>query len=474
MEATPPAGLASDEEQALAEPPSLATAPDKKQVSNRDSAANHGRYGEKDYSGCAQNFVKHESLQAGDCCPDCAALDSPANLYSFPSGHLIRLTGRPLIDGTVHTIEKLRCQGCQKIFTAKVPEEIASAPKYDVSCGSNLALARYGFGVPFYRVQTWQQHLHIPMADATQWDIVNKLAVTVNPIYRHMISMASEGRGFYFDDTPNKVRFNHAKLSGRKGIYTTAIASETNGHSVILFFTGDQYGSENLLDVLRHRESDEPFFTMSDASSNNLPRGANPDLLARWVLCFCLVHGRRKFFDIFGDFEEACDFVLTQISRIYANEKFCQSQGFDPQARLAYHQQYSAPEMNALHMWLENQWQYKMAEPESGLGQAIAYMLRHWPTLTRFLSVPGVPIDNSFAERLIKIVIRHRRNSLFFRTSRGAAVGDCLMSLIHTAANSGANVYDYLNALQRYGPEVEAAPEKYLPWNYQASIATAA
>ncbi len=97
-------------------------------------------------------------------------------------------------------------------------------------------------------------------------------------------------------------------------------------------------------------------------------------------------------------------------------------------------------------------------------------MLRHWRPLTTFLRVAGAPLDSSWAERAIKIAIRHRRNSLFYRTPRGALVGDCMMSLIYTAQQNKMNPFDYLNALQRHAEQVKINPEAWLPWNYQSTL----
>jgi len=41
-------------------------------------------------------------------------------------------------------------------------------------------------------------------------------------------------------------------------------------------------------------------------------------------------------------------------------------------------------------------------------------------------------------ERVLKIAIRQRNNSLFYRTTHGARVGDIFMALIHTAQLHGA------------------------------------
>jgi transposase len=37
-------------------------------------------------------------------------------------------------------------------------------------------------------------------------------------------------------------------------------------------------------------------------------------------------------------------------------------------------------------------------EPNSRLGQALTYLLKHWESVTRFLTVPGAPLDNNAAE----------------------------------------------------------------------------
>jgi hypothetical protein len=55
----------------------------------------------------------------------------------------------------------------------------------------------------------------------------------------------------------------------------------------------------------------------------------------------------------------------------------------------------SGPVMEELHVWLTAQLQEKKAEPNSGLGQAISYLLNHWRELTLFLRQPRAPLDNN-------------------------------------------------------------------------------
>ena len=126
--------------------------------------------------------------------------------------------------------------------------------------------------------------------------------------------------------------------------------------------------------------------------------------------------------------------------------------------------------MQDLHAWLHQQLDDRLTEPNSALGGAIRYMLRHWEKLTLFLRQAGAPLDNNICERALKKAILHRKNALFYKTPNGARVGDVFMSLIYTCQLNDVNPFDYLTALQRHADQVAAHPERWLPWNYRAAL----
>jgi transposase len=82
---------------------------------------------------------------------------------------------------------------------------------------------------------------------------------------------------------------------------------------------------------------------------------------------------------------------------------------------------------------------------------------------------PSAPLDNNICERALKRAILHRKNALFYKTCRGARVGDLLMSLIHTCQLCGANPFDYLTELDRHATELVANPQNWMPWNYRTT-----
>src|SRR5688572_26983086 len=120
---------------------------------------------------------------------------------------------------------------------------------------------------------------------------------------------------------------------------------------------------------------------------------------------------------------------------------------------------------------LQRQREQREVEPNSSLGKAFSYWLEHWPSLTRFLSVPGAPLENNTAERALKLIIRQRKNSLFYATPHSAYVASLLTSLIATCIQAGVNAMAYLVALQEHRSAVFANPAEWLPWTFQATLA---
>ena len=215
-----------------------------------------------------------------------------------------------------------------------------------------------------------------------------------------------------------------------------------DGHRVALFFSGRRHAGENLAEVLKLRAAElPPPIQMCDALSRNLPGELQT------ILAHCLAHARRQFVDVYDRFPEQCRYLLEALAVVYRNDAIARERQLSPEARLQLHQQESQPTMQQLHDWLTRQLDEKLTEPNSALGGAIRYMLRHWEKLTLFLRQAGAPLDNNVCERALKKAILHRKNALFYKTQNGARVGDLFMSLIYTCQLNEANPFDYLTAV---------------------------
>jgi transposase len=186
--------------------------------------------------------------------------------------------------------------------------------------------------------------------------------------------------------------------------------------------------------------------------------------------CKCLTHGRRMFVDIVEHFPQPCRHVIEVLAQVYAADAHCRTNKLSPAQRLTYHQIHSGPLMQDLQRWMREQFEQRLVEPNSGLGAGLRYMLNHWEGLTLFLRQAGAPLDNNICERTLKRAIRHRKNSMFYKTLKGAEIGDIYMSLISTCELCAVNPFKYLQALQRHASEVMATPALWLPWNYHEQL----
>ena len=425
----------------------------------------HGRNGVEAFNGARKVDIKHQKLTHGDRCPECGK----GNVYGQKEPKvLVRVIGQAPLAATVYSLERLRCGACGQVFTAQEPEGVGP-DKYDETAAAMIAQLKYGAGTPFYRLEQLEAQMGIPLPAATQWEIVEEAAQPLKPALDKLIQYAAQGTVVHNDDTGMRVlTLKRDPEDERTGVFTSGIVSVGEGRKIALYFTGGRHAGENLAEVLKKRHAELPSpILMCDALSRNVPKlPAGAEIL----LANCLAHGRRQFVDVAENFPDECRYVLEMLGQVYGYDAEAREHGLTPDERLQLHQEHSKPVMDQLHIWLEAQIDERRTEPNSGLGQAIGYLLRHWQPLTLFLRKAGAPLDNNIAERALKRAVLHRKNALFYRTLNGAQVGDLFMSLIHTCQLCGANSFDYLVELQRHARELAAHPAEWMPWNYREAL----
>ena len=430
----------------------------------------HGRNGARQYCDSPVIEVALPDPQPGDLCPECAT----GKVYGSPPRTIVKVVGQPPLAATVYELQQVRCRLCDATFTAPMPEGAAS-PKYDHSCASMLAVLRYGSGMPFYRLEGLQGSLNVPLPDATQWDIVAKAVPGPRAAFAELVRQAAQAPLLHNDDTTAQILSLRAERTKCEAAGQTpeARAINTSGivavlpqeRKVVLFFTGHQHAGQNLADVLAHRARElEPPIQMSDALACNFA-GEFDTIVAK-----CLAHGRRKVVDVVEHFPEPCRYAIDVLAEVYANDAHARDEKMSPDRRLRYHQAHSAEPLQALHRWMTEQLERHLVEPNSGLGQALRYLLKHWDGLTLFLRKEGAPLDNNLCERMLKRAILHRKNSMFYKTGNGAEVGDIYMSLIHTCGLCRVNPFEYLQALQIHAQDVQVLTATNFRTNLAANV----
>ena len=436
----------------------------------------HGRRAAATYWGAKKVRVPHAQLKAGDVCPDCTT----GKLHDTGRpAVLLQLYAQPIIAGTVFEVEKLRCALCGKLFSATAPPE-AGQEKYNDNVAPMLAAMRYGYGLPMNRIEQMQQDCGVPLPAGTQWELIAAHAQELTPVFDEFLNQAACSDVFYNDDTTARIlaletQIREAEKASpddtklRTGIFTTCVIATRGLRTFALFFSGGRHAGENLQAVLDRRPPDlPPPIQMCDGLSRNWP------LTTATLRGNCNSHGRRGFVTVADAFPEECAHVLETMQQVYKHDAHTQREALSDDQRLSFHQQHSGPLMTALKQWMEEKLESKQVEPNGSLGEAFNYMLKRWEPLTLFLRQPGAPLDNNICERAMKTSIRHRNNSLFYKTENGAHVGDLFMSLIHTCRLARTNPFDYLTTLRRYIRHVRDDPAAWLPWNYQTTAAALA
>lgn len=438
------------------------------------SPPGHGRNAAQAYSGAPIVQCDHTELASGDRCPQC----DKGRVYDSPPSSIVKVVGQAPLGATVYKLQRLRCRLCDTVFTAPLPAAVASLPKYDSSCASMIALLRYGSGMPHFRLEGLQASLYVPLPDATQWDIVSRAVPAPRAVFQELIVQAAQAPLLHSDDTPTKVLSLMAERAraeadgvkpAAKAINTSGIVAVLEQHKVVMFFTGHAHAGKNMERVLANRAQElAPAMQMCDALAANVAGEF------KTVLAHCLAHGRRQVADVAEHFPEAARHVIEALAEVYKHDATCRKQALSAHQRLSFHQEHSKPVMDDLARWMNEQFDQRLVEPNSGLGKALRYLIRHWDELTLFLREAGAPLDNNLCERVLKRAILHRKGSMFYKTVSGAEVGDIYMSLIHTCRLCDVNPFEYLNALAHHAQDVIDHAARWLPWNYREQLAAAA
>ena len=427
------------------------------------SSNRNGRFSHDVYRNATEHSFNIDNLAAGDRCPERCG----GKLYSVNPGVLVRIKGQPIASVHKIWIQKLRCSLCGLLIKANVPESIGE-DKYDDAFKSQLVLQKYYLAIPFNRQAYYQSLLGVPLPAATQWQLIEEVAGSVFPIFSALETIAANSTLIHNDDTylniVDVIHDNRLHLDkARTGMFTTGILAKNGEHDIALFYNGTEHAGENMEKLLAKRaENQDNVIQMCDALSRNIPTNTNT------IVCHCLSHAFRKFDELRAFFPEECGVVTHAISQLYDMDD--KTRDLSAAERMTYHQAHSTTIIDDLFAYLTKQFDEHLVEPNSALGKAIRYTLKHWERLTQFLRVPGAPLDNNELERTLKVPIRGRRTWLFYKTKYGAMIGGVLTSIIHTCALNNENPFHYLMVLQQHKNQIVKEPHQWLPWNYQQQL----
>lgn len=189
------------------------------------------------------------------------------------------------------------------------------------------------------------------------------------------------------------------------------------------------------------------------------------------VLFSCWAHARRKFTEALDNDPRRAKYALGEIQKLYAVERAARENQLSHADRQALRQKNSLPVLKELEAWLRQN--HLTTLPKSSIGKAIAYALKRWDRLLRYVDYGQVEIDNNLVENAIRPLALGRKNYLFAGSHDGARRAAMLYSLLATAKLHGIEPFAWLrDVLDRIADHPHKNLADLLPQNWTPKIET--
>lgn len=128
---------------------------------------------------------KHQTLKKGDPCPK-AECDK-GKLYPYRPSTLLRVTAHAPYEAIKHVVENLRCNLCNEVFTAELPDEVlkdgASNQQYGYSARALMSLHKFFSGQGYNHQDNLSDLMGQRISASTNFDQCEYLANDAMPIF---------------------------------------------------------------------------------------------------------------------------------------------------------------------------------------------------------------------------------------------------------------------------------------------------
>lgn len=322
---------------------------------------------------------------------------------------------------------RCRCNGC--VATAPGPLKPIPGGRYSLDFAVHVAVQKYADHLPLERQVQMMAREGLQVTSQSLWDQIEAAARVLKPTYEAIgawlmaqsLLHADESGWLQIGDT-GKPKWTAWLICNSKAtwIRIASSKSEAEGRRLLNGYQGT---------------------VVADGYQvyKQLARGRDPDSPG-YHLAHCWAHVLRKFRDdVPADSRRS--WILERIGALYkTEEEIVRESGEDPILHLTLRQERAEPILEEIRLWAYAQGGLRRDE----FGKALAYMLRHWDGLTRYLEDSAVPLDNNPAERALRDLVVGRKNHYGSHSQRGAEVSALFYTLIGTAKLCGLQPDEYL------------------------------
>ncbi len=351
----------------------------------------------------------------------------------------------------------------QGILSPERPTGLVEGNRFDPSIGVEVVAAKYFYHLPFYRQQDLFAGSGWTPSRSTLQNIEAGVEFALRPLAAHLRSYLKQDQTIGCDDTgvllitpaamPDLSRHPRGQRIGE--VLETAIAA---GKPSINAKMWGYYASRLpvvAFDFTVSRHRDGPDEVLGDFAGNLIGdcwsgfQKIDVRSGSRITFAACWAHARRKIDECRSAFPLQVAQLESWIRMLYDVED--QIQNLNASQRLARRRSLSRHVLGLIEEYLAGvEMSPGRVLPKSNLGQAAAYVRRHWEALSRFIDDASIPIDNNDCEQLMKRVATGRKNWMFKGSVFAGDRAANLMTIVGTAIRNDLDVAAYLHdVLQR-------------------------
>lgn len=316
-------------------------------------------------------------------------------------------------------------EACQKyacactIRTATKPAQPIEKSTASASVLAQVIVAKVSDHLPVHRQTKMFRRFGVELSDQTLCGWLRQSAELLEPLYECMKAFVLSSKVVGTDDTPVKV-LDRTLPHTRTGRFWPYVGD--GDHPAVVYdytATRERAGPEQFLSKYKgYLQVDaypayDKFFTDSEREL---------------VEVGCWAHARRHAFQARDTDPAHMGAVLAYIAQLYAVEKRARKSGICGDDLRLLRETASRPITNQLHAYLLAI--HARLLPKSEAGQAVAYILKNWLALTRYLENGDLAIDNNRTERSLRGLAVGRHNWTFLGSDRGGKTMAILRSFV--------------------------------------------
>jgi transposase len=374
------------------------------------------------------------------------------------------------------------CPG-PKLITAPIPPKVIPKGKFSVESWVKFLLDKYQFQIPIARQVKQLAQIDLVVAESTIHGGFHKLSEYLLPLYGAFLDHLRTAQHMHADETSWRL-FEAVPGKANHRWWLWVFASQQVG--VVVFVLDPSRSakvpkktlSEPLPDgqsVAQGQQSyqiDGHTYVLNDnlavISADRLR--VYQAISALIQVAFCWSHQRRDFVDFKKAYAHDPLLVawaeswLEEIAALYTFNHRRLTLRDQPEAF-----QQAQADLEALGTAMKNRISapHGLTQPQLKL---IHSLQRHWSGLTIFVDDPDIPMDNNWAERLIRNPVVGRHNYYGHHAQWSGELAAMVFSIVETCLLNDLNPFDFLvsyfEACAALGkPPSDLSP--FLPWLHQ-------